>query len=46
MNRDLDAQAERLKTILNPVILLILAVIVGVIAAAILFPMYEIYSRI
>jgi type II secretory pathway component PulF len=46
MNRDLDAQTERLKTILNPVILLVLAVIVGMIAAAILLPMYEIYNHI
>jgi type IV pilus assembly protein PilC len=46
MNRDLDADAERLKTILNPVILIVLALIVGMIAAAIILPMYEIYNRI
>jgi type II secretory pathway component PulF len=46
MNRDLDADAERLKTILNPVILIALALIVGMIAAAIILPMYEIYNRI
>jgi len=46
MNRDLDAQTERLKTILNPLILIVLAVIVGMIAAAIILPMYEIYNRI
>jgi type II secretory pathway component PulF len=46
MNRDLDADAERLKTILNPVILIALALIVGIIAAAIILPMYEIYNRI
>jgi type IV pilus assembly protein PilC len=46
MNRDLDADTERMKTILNPVILIALALIVGVIAAAIILPMYEIYNRI
>ena len=46
MNRDLDARTERLKTILNPLILIILALIVGMIAAAIILPMYEIYNRI
>ena len=46
MNRDLDAQTERLKTILNPLILIALALIVGMIAAAIILPMYEIYNRI
>jgi type II secretory pathway component PulF len=46
MNRDLDAHTERLKTILNPVILVLLAIIVGMIAAAIILPMYEIYNRI
>ena len=46
MNRDLDAYTERLKTILNPLILIVLALIVGMIAAAIILPMYEIYNRI
>lgn len=46
MNRDLDAHTERLRTILNPLILLALALIVGMIAAAIILPMYEIYNRI
>jgi type IV pilus assembly protein PilC len=46
LNRDLDARTERLKTILNPLILIILALIVGMIAAAIILPMYEIYNRI
>ena len=46
MNRDLDGQTERLKTILNPAILVVLAVIIGMIAAAIILPMYEIYNRI
>lgn len=46
MNRDLDAHTERLKTILNPLILVALALIVGMIAAAIILPMYEIYNRI
>jgi type II secretory pathway component PulF len=46
MNRDLDSQTERLKTILNPAILVVLAVIIGMIAAAIILPMYEIYNRI
>jgi type II secretory pathway component PulF len=46
MNRDLDAHTERLKTILNPLILIALALIVGMIAAAIILPMYEIYNRI
>lgn len=46
MNRDLDAQTERLKTVLNPLILIALALIVGMIAAAIILPMYEIYNRI
>jgi type IV pilus assembly protein PilC len=46
MNRDLDADAERLKMILSPVILIVLALIVGMIAAAIILPMYEIYNRI
>jgi len=46
MNRDLDAHTERLKTILNPLILIALALIVGMIAAAVILPMYEIYNRI
>jgi len=46
MNRDLDAGTERLKTIVNPLILIALALIVGMIAAAIILPMYEIYNRI
>jgi type II secretory pathway component PulF len=46
MNRDLDAQTARLNTILNPLILIVLASIVGLIAAAIILPMYEIYDRI
>ena len=46
MNRDLDAQSARLNTILNPQILIALALIVGLIAAAIILPMYEIYDRI
>jgi type II secretory pathway component PulF len=46
MNRDLDARTERLKTILNPIILVVLAAIVGLIAAALILPMYEIYNRI
>ena len=46
MNRDLDAQTARLNTILNPLILIELASIVGLIAAAIILPMYEIYDRI
>jgi type II secretory pathway component PulF len=46
MNRDLDAQTARLNTILNPLILIALALIVGLIAAAIILPMYEIYDRI
>lgn len=46
MNRDLDAQTERLKTILNPLILIALALLVGMIAAAVILPMYEIYNRI
>jgi len=46
MNRDLDAHTERLKTILNPLILIVLAVVVGMIAAAIILPMYEIYNHI
>lgn len=46
MNRDLDAHTERLRTILNPLILIALALIVGMIAAAIILPMYEIYNRI
>jgi len=46
MNRDLDAQTARLNTILNPLILIALASIVGLIAAAIILPMYEIYDRI
>jgi type IV pilus assembly protein PilC len=46
MNRDLDAHTERLKTIMNPLILIALALIVGMIAAAIILPMYEIYNRI
>jgi type II secretory pathway component PulF len=46
MNRDLDAHTERLKTILNPVILIVLAAVVGMIAAAIILPMYEIYNHI
>jgi type IV pilus assembly protein PilC len=46
MNRDLDAHTERLKTILNPLILVALALIVGMIAAAVILPMYEIYNRI
>jgi type II secretory pathway component PulF len=46
MNRDLDAQTARLNTVLNPLILIVLASIVGLIAAAIILPMYEIYDRI
>ncbi len=46
LNRDLDGRTERLKTILNPLILIILALMVGMIAAAIILPMYEIYNRI
>ena len=46
MNRDLDAHTEQLKTILNPLILIALALMVGMIAAAIILPMYEIYNRI
>jgi type II secretory pathway component PulF len=46
MNRDLDAQTARLNMILNPLILIALASIVGLIAAAIILPMYEIYDRI
>jgi type II secretory pathway component PulF len=46
LNRDLDAQTVRLNTILNPLILVVLASIVGLIAAAIILPMYEIYDRI
>ena len=46
MNRDLDADTERFRTILNPLILIVLAVIVGMIAAAIILPMYEIYNHI
>ncbi len=46
MNRDLDAHTEWLRTILNPLILFALALIVGMIAAAIILPMYEIYNRI
>ncbi len=46
MNRDLDAHTERIKTILNPVILILLALVVGMIAAAIILPMYEIYNHI
>jgi type II secretory pathway component PulF len=46
MNRDLDAQTARLNTILNPLILIALASIVGLIAAAVILPMYEIYDRI
>jgi type II secretory pathway component PulF len=46
MNRDLDSHTERLKTILNPLILIVLAVVVGMIAAAIILPMYEIYNHI
>jgi len=46
LNRDLDAHTERLKTILNPLILIALALLVGMIAAAIILPMYEIYNRI
>jgi len=46
MNRDLDACTERLKAIFNPLILVLLAAIVGLIAAAIILPMYEIYNRI
>ena len=46
LNRDLDAHTERLRTILNPLILIALALIVGMIAAAIILPMYEIYNRI
>jgi type II secretory pathway component PulF len=46
MNRDLDARTEQLKTILNPLILIALALMVGMIAAAIILPMYEIYNRI
>jgi len=46
MNRDLDARTEQLKTILNPLILIVLALMVGMIAAAIILPMYEIYNRI
>ena len=46
MNRDLDADTERLKTILNPVILIALALVVGMIAAGIILPMYEIYNRL
>jgi type IV pilus assembly protein PilC len=46
MNRDLDARTDRLKTILNPLILIVLALLVGMIAAAIILPMYEIYNRI
>jgi type IV pilus assembly protein PilC len=46
MNRDLDTYTERLKIILNPLILISLALIVGIIAAAIILPMYEIYNRI
>ncbi len=46
MNRDLDADTERFRTILNPLILIVLAVVVGMIAAAIILPMYEIYNNI
>jgi type II secretory pathway component PulF len=46
MNRDLDSRTERLKTILNPLILILLAAVVGMIAAAIILPMYEIYNHI
>jgi type II secretory pathway component PulF len=46
MNRDLDSHTERLTTILNPLILIVLAVVVGMIAAAIILPMYEIYNNI
>jgi type IV pilus assembly protein PilC len=46
LNRDLDAQAERLKTIFNPLILIMLAIIIGMIASAIILPMYEIYNHI
>jgi type II secretory pathway component PulF len=46
MNRDLDARTEQLKTILNPLILIVLALMVAMIAAAIILPMYEIYNRI
>jgi type II secretory pathway component PulF len=46
MNRDLDAHTEQLKIILNPLILIVLALIVGMIAAAVILPMYEIYNRI
>jgi type II secretory pathway component PulF len=46
MNRDLDAHMERLKAIFNPLILIVLAAIVGMIAAAIILPMYEIYNHI
>ncbi|HEY2121966.1 MAG TPA: type II secretion system F family protein [Chthoniobacterales bacterium] len=46
MNRDLDADTERFRTILNPLILILLAVVVGMIAAAIILPMYEIYNHI
>lgn len=46
MNRDLDADTERFRTILNPLILIVLAVVVGMIAAAIILPMYEIYNHI
>jgi type II secretory pathway component PulF len=46
MNRDLDAYTERFRTILNPLILIVLAVVVGMIAAAIILPMYEIYDHL
>jgi type II secretory pathway component PulF len=46
MNRDLDAYTERLKAIFNPLILILLAAIVGLIAAAVILPMYEVYNRI
>ena len=46
MNRTLEARTEQLKIILNPLILIALALMVGMIAAAIILPMYEIYNRI
>jgi type II secretory pathway component PulF len=46
MNRDLDNAIERAETLAKPLIAIALAAIIGLIAAAVYWPLIELYNRI
>jgi type IV pilus assembly protein PilC len=44
--KEVDETSKRLKTIMEPIVILIICVIVGLIVAAIMIPMFDLFGAI